>query len=161
MLRSFLKISKEFKNVQKIEKVHMDPEKSMNSVATAHLHLYQIKLYQNTTLPDRTEAYNSTTLKFSRYIALRKHLYDITTLPDYNSTRIQFYQNITLRRYKCFWGKSGWPVGMMLLCRCHTVIASVRPGLLAKYFLLNAICSIAWAFAPALSKNNRIMCYFQ
>ena len=37
----------------------------------------------------------------------------------------------------------------------------MRPDPLAKYSSLNAICFIAWAFAPAFFKNSRNMCYFQ
>ena len=64
-----------------------------------------------TTLPDRTGAYNSTTLQLSRDTALRY----------YNSTRLQLYQNTTLRWYKCSRGKT-WRLVCRYgaLCRCGT-----------------------------------------
>ena len=65
----------------------------------AHLHLYQIKLYQCTTL--RVQLYNNTSLP--EYNSTITHVYQITTLPDqieaYNSTKLQFFRNTALREH--------------------------------------------------------------
>ena len=94
------------------------------------------QLYQNTSLSDYNSTRSNKSLQLYHVTALPEYSSPRTSLPYYNSTRLQLYQNTTLRWRKCSRGKTEWPVGMVLLCRCNMVIASVRPGSFAEYSLL-------------------------
>ena len=82
-----LKIIQQFNDIFNLWKVISDDIFYFTHRAEfwAHLHLYQIELYQNTTL--RVQLYHNTSLP--RYNCLEIQLSENISLPYYNSTRIQ------------------------------------------------------------------------